>query len=67
MKTLTIEFTAGQATRIATAFKAIMNRENFTMADYKQWVIAMTRDTVAAQEARVAAAALPPVADFDPT
>lgn len=67
MPTLTIDFTAPQATRIQTAFKTALNVETFTMTDYKQWVIAQTKAVVKQQEERAAAAALPPPSEFDPT
>jgi len=67
MPTLTIEFTAAQATRIATAFKRVFGKEDFTMAEYKDWVIMQTKSVVAQEEERAAAAALPPASDFDPT
>lgn len=67
MPTLTIDFTAPQATRIAEAFKTALGVETFTMADYKAWVIEHTKDVVREQEKRVAVAAIPPPASFDPT
>lgn len=67
MPTLTIDFTAAQATRIATAFKAAYKVDTFTMADYKQWVIARTKDLVHEEEKRVAVAAVPPPSSFEPT
>ena len=67
MPTLTIDFTAPQATRIAAAFKTALSVENFTMADYKQWVIDQTKHLVHQQEKRSAVAALPAPGTFDPT
>ncbi len=67
MPTLTIDFTNAQATRISTAFKTVLGRETFTMADYKAWVIEHTKDVVLQEEKRAAVAALPPVTTFDHT
>jgi hypothetical protein len=67
MPTLTIDFTNAQANRIATAFKSVLGRDDFTMADYKAWVIEHTKDVVLQEEKRAAVAALPPVSTFDPT
>lgn len=67
MPTLTIDFTAPQATRIVEAFKAALKVDVFTMSDYKAWVIAQTKYLVHEQEKRAAAAALPAPGVFDPT
>jgi len=67
MPTLTIDFTAAQATRIQAAFMAAYAKDTFTMADYKQWVIARTKDLVHEEEKRVIAAAIPQPTAFDPT
>lgn len=67
MPTLTIDFTNAQATRIATAFKSVLGRETFTMADYKSWVIEHTKDVVHQEEKRAAQIAIPAPTAFEPT
>lgn len=67
MPTLTIDFTAPQATRIANAFKTALSVDTFTMADYKQWVINQTKYLVHQEEKRAAVIALPDPGAFDPT
>ena len=66
MPTLTIDFTNAQATRIATAFKAVLGVETFNMADYKAWVIEHTKDVVLQEEKRAAQLAIPAPSAFDP-
>ena len=67
MPTLTIDFTAPQTTRMATAFKTALGVDTFTMADYKAWVIQQTKYVVHQEEKRSAVVALPAPSAFDPT
>ena len=67
MPTLTIDFTAAQATRIQTAFKAAYNVDTFGVPELKQWTIARIKDLVHEEEKKAAAKALPAPASFAPT
>lgn len=50
MPTLTITFTAAQATRIQTAFAKRLGKPAPDMADLKQWVVARIKDVVLDEE-----------------
>lgn len=50
MPTLTITFTAAQATRIQSAFAKRLNKPAPDMADLKQWVIKQVKDVVLDEE-----------------
>ena len=54
MPDITISLTAAQAQRVQAAFARRFGNPAFGVPEYKQWLIAQTRDVVLAEEKRAA-------------
>lgn len=68
MPQVTITFTAAQAARMAPAFGDLLHPgTDATLQDLKDFYVQKTREVVQQYEAKVAAAAMPAPAAFDPT